>query len=831
MVATIERGENIRQEEFGALLSHAFALYGLSVVTDRALPDARDGLKPVQRRILYGMYFRRYLSSRPTVKSAEVVGNILGDYHPHGDSSVYDAAVRLAQDFTMRYPLIEGQGNFGSIDGDAAAAYRYTEMRLTPLAEALLRDIEKETVPLHPTYKQDPRVLEPDYLPGRLPPVINPTAGIAVGLSTNIPPHNLREVLTACIALLDDPEMSVHQFMRYVKGPDYPSGGTVVGEEGIREYLATGKGRVIVRGTVRLEDSPRQRSLVITELPPIGKDRLKTTIVNAINARKLEGLVPDVRDESDTEKGIRIVLDLRRDADPAQVVNQLYKRTDLQISQTLQMVFLLGESWEAARQPKQIGMVELLNYWNTHQRDVLTRRTQHDLEKARERLHVVEGLIIGAAHAREIVEIFQRARDRAAAKARIRRRFELSEQQVNVIADMTLSQVTRLDAAKYEDEQRQLRERIAELEALLADESKLIALLKEEMRAIIAEHGDDRRTAIDAAGPVEVAEVAPVVESEPLHLALTHDGRLKAFAPTVYRVPVRGRTPAAARGDEAIAALVPSTTTDDVLLLSSSGKVYGLRAHQIPVGTRVSKGETGRRLVQLEPGEELVGIAALGTHDLYPARHSRENGNPPPRYLVLFSRQGKVKRTLLTEYQNADSRGAVDFRLAPGDAVIAAALAGEDDDCVLLSSAGKVLRFPLAAVRATGRGTRGVAGMALPSKSRLAGATTTPAGAHAKNAVVLLTSAGIAKKVSLRSFPQKGRATVGILGLKLPPGREAAGLAVAAPGSHVIINAAKQVVRLATDDLAAQNRTAIGTQVLPAFDLETVSGTAILVLS
>ncbi|MEO8954350.1 MAG: DNA gyrase subunit A, partial [Ktedonobacteraceae bacterium] len=424
----------IREEDFSIIMSQAFATYGLSVVTDRALPDARDGLKPVQRRILSGMREARYLSTRPTVKSAEVVGLILGNYHPHGDTSVYDAAVRMAQPFTLRYPLIEGQGNMGSEDGDAPAAYRYTEMRLSPLAESLMADMERDTVPLHPTYKQDPKVVEPDYTPGRIPPVVNPSSGIAVGLSTNIPPHNLVEVLRACIALLDRPTMDVEQLMGYIQGPDFCQGGRIIGIDGIKDYFTTGKGRVIVRAEVRLEETPRSRSLIVTEIPPIGRDRVKASIVKAINARKLEGLMPDVRDETDTEKGMRIVLELRKDADAAQALSQLFVETDLQIALSFQMVFLFGEPMQAARQPKQVGMLELLNYWNAHQIDILTRRAQFDLRKAQERLHIVEGLIVGAANADKIVKIFQHAEDRATARKVIEKNYKLTPIQSDVIA-------------------------------------------------------------------------------------------------------------------------------------------------------------------------------------------------------------------------------------------------------------------------------------------------------------------------------------------------------------------------------------------------------------
>src|SRR2546425_7235184 len=521
----------IREEDFSLIMAQAFATYGLSVVTDRALPDARDGLKPVQRRILAGMREARYLSSRPTVKSAEVVGLILGNYHPHGDASVYDTAVRMAQPFSMRYPLIEGQGNMGSEDGDAPAAYRYTEMRLSPLAEALMADMERDTVPLHPTYKQDPKVVEPDYLPGRIPPVVNPSSGIAVGLSTNIPPHNLTEVLRACIALLDRPGMSVEQLMTYIHGPDFCLGGRIMGIEGIKYYLTTGKGRIVVRAEVRLEETPRSRLLIVTQLPPIGRDKVKASIVKAINARKLEGLMPDVRDESDTEKGMRIVLELRKDADAAQVLSQLFNETDLQIALSFQMVYLFGEPMQMARQPKHVGMIELLNYWNAHQVDVLTRRAQFDLRKARERLHVVEGLIVGAANADKIVKIFQQAEDRAAARQIIEKTYKLTPIQSEVIASMTLAQVTRLDASKYAREKEELQARINELERLLSDRKALVALLKKEMQQLIKQFGDERRTTIDVEGQVHIpiTAVASLHEREPLVIAFTRSGTLKAL--------------------------------------------------------------------------------------------------------------------------------------------------------------------------------------------------------------------------------------------------------------------------------------------------------------
>ena len=746
----------IREEDFSVIMSQAFATYGLSVVTDRALPDARDGLKPVQRRILAGMREARYLSTRSTVKSAEVVGLILGNYHPHGDTSVYDAAVRMAQPFTLRYPLIEGQGNMGSEDGDAPAAYRYTEMRLSPLAEALMADMERETVPVHPTYKQDPRVVEPDYLPGRIPPVVNPSSGIAVGLSTNIPPHNLGEILRACIALLDTPTLDIEQFMTYVKGPDFCQGGRVIGVDGIRDYFTTGKGRITVRAEVRLEETPRNRSLIITQLPPIGRDKIKASIVKAINARKLEGLMPDVRDESDTEKGIRIVLDLRRDADAAQTLSQLFSETDLQIPLSFQMVFLFGEPMMAARQPKQVGMIELLNYWNAHQIDVLTRRAQFDLRKAQERLHVVEGLIVGSAHAEEIVKIFQRAEDRNAARAEIEQQYSLTTIQSDVIASMTLAQVTRLDAGKYAREQAELKGRIEELELLLGDRKLLIASLKKEMQQLIKQFGDERRTIIDAKGvataPIET--VASLHQREPLTVAVTRSGALKALPSDTFVPKGKGANAAytPVRGDEQLRQIIVTTSQDYVLCVSSTGRVFQIATHRILVGNRSAKGEPIRKILELAVGEEIVMVLPIEAY-------------AEDRYLVTFSKLGKVKKSPLSEYKTADVDGLQDMKLADGDSIIAALLSQGQGEYLVSTDSGQTLRFSDESLRGQGRGGQGVAAIALGAKAAVVSATYLDQGqasAEDVTSLLVITENSFVKKVPISQFLPKGRATGGV---------------------------------------------------------------------
>ncbi len=758
----ITEAGTIREEDFSLIMAQAFATYGLSVVTDRALPDARDGLKPVQRRILAGMLQARYLSSRPTVKSAEVVGLILGNYHPHGDASVYDAAVRMTQPFTMRYPLIEGQGNMGSEDGDAPAAYRYTEMRLSPLAEAMMADMERDTVPLHPTYKQDSKVVEPDYLPGRIPPVVNPSSGIAVGLSTNIPPHNLTEVLRACIALLDRSNMTIEQLMTYIQGPDFSQGGCIMGIEGIRDYLTTGKGRIIVRAEVRLEETPRSRSLVITQIPPVGRDKVKASIVRAINSRKLEGLMPDLRDESDTEKGTRIVLELRKDTNAAQALSQLFNETDLQVALSFQMVFLFGEPMQAARQPKQVGMIELLNYWNAHQVDVLTRRAEFDLRKARERLHIVEGLIVGAANADRIVKIFQQAEDRAEARKKIEAAYKLTSIQSDVIASMTLAQVTRLDAGKYAREKEELQARISELELLLSDRKALIALLKKEMQQLIKQFGDERRTIIDVEGKAQapVEEVASLHEQEPLVIALTRAGALKALPAGTYTPKGKNgdATYTPVRGDENLRQVVAATSQDYVLCVCSTGRVFQIAAHRIPTATRSAKGEPVRKLLELAPGEEVVTLLPVGSYD-------------DDSYHVIFTRLGKVKKSPLSEYKTADVDGLQDMKLADGDSVVTALLSRGQGEYFVTTDNAQTLRFSDEGLRAQGRVGQGVAAMALAPGAQVVSASYLDGNLLADTAhplsLFVITANGLGKIVPLDQYPQKGRATGGVITTEL----------------------------------------------------------------
>jgi DNA gyrase subunit A len=798
---TTTNGHNdgFEQEDFSSLFEDAFTQYALAVVTSRALPDARDGLKPVQRRILYCMFDNGYRSNRSTVKSASVVGDVLKHYHPHGDSAVYDASVRLAQPFSMRYPLIEGQGNFGSIDGDTAAAYRYTEMRLSPAGELLLRDIEQETVEFHQTYLQDPKVLEPTYLPARIPPICNPSSGIAVGLSTEIPPHNLNEASEAAIALLDNPEMDAETLMGILKGPDFPSGGRIIGTEGIKSYFETGKGRIVIRGEVRLEEELRQKNLVVTQVPPVSRSRLVKSMINAVNDGKVTG-VTDIRNESDEEKGTRVVIELERGATPEVVLNKLYRFSDLETAITVNMVYLFGDPGQPARQPRQTSMLDLLNYWNRHQIDVITRRSEYQLRKARERLHVVEGLIIGAANADEIVKIFQAARDRNVAKEKIKKKYELSDIQADVIANMTLAQVTRLDARKYRDEKKSLTARIAELEALLASEEKKVALLKSELREIIEEHGDQRRTSIDDADDAgEILQLENLVEEQDILVLLSEVDRIKAVPDNAFKRAREGSKNA--RREDALSSIVPAKTTDYLLVLTRGGRVYLSRGHEISIGTRRSSGETSGRLFGLKQDEELAAVVPVSDFD--------ENA-----YLVWFTEKGRAKKTALSEYQSVNAAGLNDVKLQTGDQIAGALLIDSttaNGEYLLVSRNGQALLFSDSEVRATGRDGQGVNAMSLKGDDVLVSASRIDP--EISREVVVATEQAQIKRTALDEYPLRKRGGAGVAAIGLNKGDHLVGAVAVSDSTNVVASCASgQSRQLPVSELRAQGRASKGTR-------------------
>jgi len=779
--------EQIRQEEFSAAVQNSYAEYGVSS-NARAIPDARDGLKPVQRRILYFMYRNGWDAAHETVKSAEVVGTVMGQAHPHGQEAIYDAAVRLAQDFSLRYPLIEGQGNFGSDDDDPAAAMRYTEMRLSRIGEVMLRDIEKDTVPMVPTYKQDPRVVEPYYLPARIPPAVNGQDGVGLGFATRVPPHNLREVLYACIALLDEPQMGVLELMRHVKGPDFPSGGTVVGDEGIRDYLATGRGRIVHRGTVRLEEDQRGRRLIVTDVPYVGRATVKTSIAKAFNDGKLPGLVFEghIPDESSDQNGTRIVLPLKRDTAPSEMLVELYQHTSLQTSFSVQMTFLFGAENEPARTPRTIGMVELLRRYNEHQINVLRRRSEYDLARARERLHLVEGLIVGAVHADEVVKIFQAARDRQVARTELIKRFKLSEIQAQKISEMTLAQVTRMDLAGYRTEKKELQELISHLEALLASEAKLVALVKDEMQTVVNEFGDDRRTIVlsDEHAAAPVAEIRSAIESKSVLVALTAEGGLKAMPNNTYA----GKTNAGTvRGDERLVSVQRAQTTDYLLCQLSTGRVASVRVAKLPEATRAAKAEAPRNLLSLDPGERIVAVLPVSAF-------SEEV------FLIVFTREGRAKKTPLSEYIKVDEKGSPDLRLLGKDSIVSAMVSPGGGDYIVTTSDARTLRFSDADLRASGRVGQGVQAIGLSGGASVVGADRI--GGDDDGALWVASSNGFVKRSPLSDYPRKGRATGGVATMQLPPKTPlVAAAAIASDADALLITQTGRTARVAPGEL------------------------------
>jgi len=764
---TLDRGE--RSEEFAPLFRRNYGAYGLAVVLDRAIADVRDGLKPVQRRVIYTMHSNGYRANKDFVKSAAVVGDVLKERHPHGDSSVYDAAVRLTQPFTMRYCLISGQGNLGASDGAKAAAYRYTEMRLSRLAEALISpDIDKETVALLPSYAQKATIVEPLFLPGHIPPVVNPIEGIAVGLSTNVPPHNLRETLTACCdmlaaGILDGTEYDVDRLMRHMPGPDFPEGGRLLAARGgVREYLSTGRGRMIVRANITVEQpGPGKRQLVVTALPPEGRDKVVASIIDAINEGKVTTLVAEPPLDETNEERTRIVLELKRDARPAQALEELWAYTRLEVAVSTQLYFLFPDTpGGPAVRPAQVGMVDILRHWLASQMYVLERRLAHDLRAFKTRLAVVDALIIGATNAQDILRIFLESDNTAAAKATIQTRYGLTDDQATVIAELALGRLTKLNRGQYETEKGELLAKIAEHEALMAARDKRVALLSTELTETAKEFGDDRRTVIDMADQSAAATAATkgtdiglsIVSDEPagpLALALYVDGTMKVTPQEAFAASARG-----VKADEGLAALV-GLQAGPVLAASSRGRVFRLNPEGFEIGARAGRGEGLARHLSLDAGERIVGLLPL------PAEPTAVGET---LYVVEVSGAGKIKKSSVGEYKNASEQGLPSLKLADGDEVVAAFVSDGKGAYLLTSDAGQTLRFIDDKLNPQGRVGQGQVAMALPDGARIVAASPTPAGvADDELALLVVTFLGGLKASPLADYPTKGRATGGVV--------------------------------------------------------------------
>jgi len=726
-------------------MQQSFINYSMSVIVSRALPDVRDGLKPVHRRILYAMNELGLVPGRPYKKSATVVGDVLGKYHPHGDSSVYDALVRMVQDFSLRYPLIDGQGNFGTVDGDPAAAYRYTEARLTQVAMAMLEDIDKNTADFQPNF--DDRLREPTVLPSKIPNLlVNGSSGIAVGMATNIPPHNLREVAKAVEVLIDDPEATISELRKHIKGPDFPTAGYIYGREGIKEAYETGRGRIIMRARAQIEEreSSGKSQIVVTEIPyQVNKENLVKAIAELAMEKKIEGITA-VRDESSQREGMRVVIELKRDCIPNVVLNQLYKHTAMQSTFGVIMLALVGGA------PKVLPLKDLLERFIAHRHEVIVRRTKFDLDAAEAREHILHGLKIAVDNIDEVVEIIKKSKDVPDADARLRKRFKLSEKQTEAILNMRLAKLTGLEIEKLEAELKEVQATIKDLKGILASKPRRMSILKEEMQEIAKTFGDDRRTEILA--DQNDFSVEDLIAEEDMVITISHTGYIKRISISTYkrqRRGGRGLQGATTKEEDWIEHLFIASTHDYLMFFTNTGQVYWLKVHEIPQGGRASRGKPVVNCIAIKPDERIAATVAV-----------REFADD--KWLMFATRLGTVKKTVLSAYGNVRSNGINAINIEAGDELIDVQLCDEASDIVLATAGGMSIRFHQGEVREMGRVAGGVKGIELDKGDEVIGMVVIR-----RDATLLVVSEkGFGKRSELSDYRVQKRGGKGIITLK-----------------------------------------------------------------
>jgi DNA gyrase subunit A len=735
---------NIQQVDIDSQMREAYLDYAMSVIVARALPDARDGLKPVHRRILYAMQELGIRSNTAYKKSARIVGEVLGKFHPHGDSAVYETMARMAQDFSMRYMLVDGQGNFGSVDGDAPAAMRYTEARLQKIAEELLADLDKDTVDFGPNF--DDTLEEPLVLPARVPNMLlNGTSGIAVGMATNIPPHNLRELTDAIIFLIDNydkmDDISLGELMKHIQGPDFPTGGIIVGREGIESAYGTGKGRLVVRGMAHIEETRSGRhDIVITEIPyQVNKASLIERIAELVREDKIDQ-ISDLRDESD-QRGMSIVIELKRGAQPKKVLNQLYKYTALQTTYGAQLLALVdGE-------PRTLPLKRALQIFIEHRQTVIVRRTNFDLAKARARQHILDGYLIALNNLDAVIKTIRESQDADIAKTNLIKRFKLSELQAQAILDMQLRRLAALERWKIEEEHKQVAQQISHLEDLLAHPKKILALIQDDMRDLAEKYGDDRRTRIAAEATEELSE-ADLVQDEAVLISLTERGYIKRVAASAFRSQSRGGRGVmghSTREEDEVVALIPARSLDTMLFFSDKGKVYSEKVYQIPDADRTARGIPLVNVLSLDANERVT--AAIAVSDF--SAHG---------YCMLATVRGKVKRVVMEEFASVRPSGLIAMGLEEGDQLGWARVTSGKDEVIFVTENGQALRFSESKVRPMGRQASGVQAIRLKSGD----AVTSMDVVEKDGSLLVVTSGGYGKQTLLKEYSPKGRATGGV---------------------------------------------------------------------
>uniref|UniRef100_A0A7C4TE94 DNA gyrase subunit A n=1 Tax=candidate division WOR-3 bacterium TaxID=2052148 RepID=A0A7C4TE94_UNCW3 len=768
--------------------------YAMSVIVGRALPDVRDGLKPVQRRILYAMSEAGLASNRAHKKSATVIGDVLGKYHPHGDMAIYDAMVRMAQDFSMRYPLVDGQGNFGSIDGDAPAAYRYTEARLTPLAEELLKDLDKNTVDFIPNF--DGRLKEPTVLPASFPSLLcNGASGIAVGMATNIPPHNLSELIDALNALIDDPEIDDKKLLKLVPGPDFPTGGIIAGRKGIEEAYLTGKGRIIVRGKIKIEDLKGGRqAIVIMEIPyQVNKSSLLEKIASLIREKKIED-ISDLRDESDKD-GIRVVIELKRDTNPEIVLNNLYKYTSLQETFGIQLLALVDGV------PKTLSLKQTLKHFLDFRFEVITRRTKFELAEAEKKAHILEGLKIAIENIDEVVNIIKKSLDVKTAKERLMKKFSLSDIQAQAILDMRLARLTNLERETIEKEYLGLIKEIARLKTILSSPKGIYGVIKKELNELRERFKDSRRTTITDVEPEELT-IEDLIAEEDMVVTLTQRGYIKRLPITTYRNQTRGGMgrKLVETGEEDFAnQLLISKTTDTLLFFTDTGKVYAAKVYEIPEAGPLSRGRSIANLIEMGEGEKVTACLAI-------KEFSKDY------FIFMATRMGKVKKTNLDEYENIRKKGIIAIKLGADDRLIAANLTTGKDSVLLTSKNGLTLRFSEKLIRAMGRNASGVKGMRLGKGDEVVGFNIAQKGED----MLIIGENGLGKRIKFADVNEKGRGGKGVKAMTIDEktGKVAGAINVNDEDDLIAMTKSGKGIRTPVKEIRVMGRQAKGVKII-----------------
>ena len=783
----------------------AYIDYSMSVIVSRALPDVRDGLKPVHRRILYAMDERGLRYNKPTRKCAKIVGDVLGSYHPHGDASVYDALVRLGQDFSLRYPVITPQGNFGTIAGDPAAAYRYTEAKMSRLAEEMVADIDKDTVDFIPNF--DETTKEPTVLPAKFPFLLaNGSNGIAVGMATNMPPHNLKEIAGAVSAYVDNPEISIDELMTYIKGPDFPTGGLIFGKQGIKDAYRTGRGKILIRGRFTIDaDSKGNEKIIFTEVPyQVNTGDLVQKIKEYVRDKVIEG-ISDVNDESSDRVGMRIVIELKRGAIAKIVINQLFMKTALQSTfGVINLALVNGR-------PEVLNLKQLVKLFVEHRDNVITRRTQFELKKAKAREHILEALIIAVDAIDEVIKIIRGSRDEKEAKAKLMERFGFDDIQSQAIVDMQLKRLTNLSIDELRKEMEEIKALIAHLEDLLAHHEKILALIKSETNEIAEKYGDDRRTDI-LAGEVEEINVEDMIKEEDMVILISKLGYIKRIPVSQYRSQGRGgkgSISAKLVEEDYINQLFIASTHDHLMFITNAGKAYWVKVHEIPESSKTSRGSHVKSLLAVTANEEITTIVSM-------KEFSEE------QYLFMATANGVVKKTMTNEFRNAKAKGMQAVRLDDGDTLVSAILSSGNDEILLVSRRGQALRISEEDVRPMGRVSRGVVGMKLSGGDEVCAVI--PVDTSAK--ILVITEKGIGKRVEFSDFAAHGRATGGqkVFGDVDGKGEIIGALTLKDEDSFMCITSQGTSIRVRSSDITVQGRAASGIRVVDITDPDYVVG-------